>query len=68
MSKWKLNDCPTCEGKKSKSAMTCMKCFRSGIGKRKAYGKSPRYDTETINKLREVVNKAREEQKRGTIR
>ena len=28
MSIWKLNNCPTCEGKKSKSPISCMMCFR----------------------------------------
>lgn len=67
MSKWKLNDCPTCEGKKSKSAVSCMMCFRRGLGTQKQKGKSPRYDTEMIVKLKQRINELKEEQKHGNF-
>ena len=67
LSKYKLNSCPTCEGKKSKSAVTCMSCFRLGLGTNKRKGKSPRYDTEMIVKLKQRINELKEEQKHGNF-
>ena len=67
MSKWKLNPCPTCDGEKSKAAVTCMTCFRSGKGKTKAYGKSPRNDVELRKRLRIRVDQIKEELNHGNI-
>ena len=62
MSKWKLNNCPTCEGKKSKSAISCMMCFRKGLGTQKQKGKSPRFDKELRQSLKEKFAELKKEQ------
>jgi len=62
LSKYKLNSCPTCEGKKSKSAVTCMSCFRLGLGTNKRKGKSPRFDIELKTALKKKFVELKKEQ------
>jgi len=62
LSKYKLNPCPTCNGEKSKAAMTCMSCFRKGLGTSKRKGKSPRFDKELKIALKEKFIELKKEQ------
>jgi hypothetical protein len=63
--KQRRNDCTTCDGKKSKKAYTCMKCFKLGKRKRNPINngeKSLRNDLELQKKMRKRLDEIQKEQ------